>query len=66
MAKDGGKHGISVNAAAPGMWTPVYETYRASMDAAALQAHDSMMAGLIPLGGRLGDPTATWRRFWCS
>jgi 2-hydroxycyclohexanecarboxyl-CoA dehydrogenase len=26
------------------------------MDAPSLAAHDAMMAGLIPLGGRLGDP----------
>jgi NAD(P)-dependent dehydrogenase (short-subunit alcohol dehydrogenase family) len=56
VAKEWGRHGISVNAAAPGMWTPMYEAHRARMDAEALAAHDRMMAGLIPLGGRLGDP----------
>ena len=56
VAKEWGRHGISVNAAAPGMWTPMYEAHRARMDAGALAAHDRMMAGLIPLGGRLGDP----------
>jgi 2-hydroxycyclohexanecarboxyl-CoA dehydrogenase len=56
VAKEWGRHGISVNAAAPGMWTPMYEAHRARMDAPALAAHDAMMAGLIPLGGRLGDP----------
>lgn len=56
VAKEWGKYGISVNAAAPGMWTPMYEAHRARMDAQALAAHDSMMAGLIPLGGKLGDP----------
>lgn len=56
VAKEWGRHGISVNAAAPGMWTPMYEAHRARMDAQALAAHDAMMAGLIPLGGRLGDP----------
>lgn len=56
VAKEWGRHGISVNAAAPGMWTPMYEAHRARMDAQALEAHDRMMAGLIPLGGRLGDP----------
>lgn len=56
VAKEWGRHGISVNAAAPGMWTPMYEAHRARIDAQALAAHDAMMAGLIPLGGRLGDP----------
>ncbi|SFC42183.1 SDR family NAD(P)-dependent oxidoreductase [Massilia yuzhufengensis] len=56
VAKEWGRHGISVNAAAPGMWTPMYEAHRARMDEQALAAHDRMMAGLIPLGGRLGDP----------
>ncbi|MGF6275835.1 NAD(P)-dependent dehydrogenase (short-subunit alcohol dehydrogenase family) [Massilia sp. UYP11] len=56
VAKEWGRHGISVNAAAPGMWTPMYETHRARLDAGALAAHDRMMAGLIPLGGRLGEP----------
>jgi NAD(P)-dependent dehydrogenase (short-subunit alcohol dehydrogenase family) len=56
VAKEWGRHGISVNAAAPGMWTPMYEAHRARMDAQELAAHDRMMAGLIPLGGRLGDP----------
>lgn len=56
VAKEWGRHGISVNAAAPGMWTPMYEAHRARMDAPSLAAHDAMMAGLIPLGGRLGDP----------
>lgn len=56
VAKEWGRYGISVNAAAPGMWTPMYEAHRARMDDAVLAAHDRMMAGLIPLGGRLGDP----------
>lgn len=56
VAKEWGRHGISVNAAAPGMWTPMYDAHRARMDQDALRAHDAMMAGLIPLGGKLGDP----------
>jgi NAD(P)-dependent dehydrogenase (short-subunit alcohol dehydrogenase family) len=55
-AKEWGKHNITVNAVAPGMWTPMYEHFRSRLDAAQLQAHDVMMAGQIPLGGRLGDP----------
>nr|WP_315184659.1 SDR family NAD(P)-dependent oxidoreductase [uncultured Albidiferax sp.] len=55
-AKEWGKYGITVNAVAPAMWTPMYESFRARLDEAQLKAHDDMMAGLIPLGGCLGDP----------
>lgn len=56
VAQEWGPHGISVNAIAPGMWTPMYDTTRAGMTADQLEAHDRMMAMMIPLGGRLGDP----------
>ncbi|CAN7759318.1 SDR family NAD(P)-dependent oxidoreductase [Pseudorhodoferax sp. LjRoot39] len=56
VAKEWARHGITVNALAPGMWTPMYEAHRARMSAEELQAHDTMMARAIPLGGRLGDP----------
>ena len=55
-AKEWGKYRITVNALAPAMWTPMYETFRSRLEAAPLQAHDEMMANLIPLGGKLGDP----------
>ncbi|MBT9475166.1 SDR family NAD(P)-dependent oxidoreductase [Polaromonas sp.] len=55
-AKEWGKYGITVNAVAPAMWTPMYEKFRERLDGVQLKAHDDMMAGLIPLGGRLGDP----------
>jgi NAD(P)-dependent dehydrogenase (short-subunit alcohol dehydrogenase family) len=55
-AKEWGKYGITVNAMAPAMWTPMYEKFRARLDPAQLQAHDAMMAQQVPLGGRLGDP----------
>jgi NAD(P)-dependent dehydrogenase (short-subunit alcohol dehydrogenase family) len=41
---------------APAMWTPMYEKFRARLDAEQLAAHDAFMAQQIPLGGRLGDP----------
>lgn len=55
-AKEWGKYGITVNAVAPAMWTPMYEKFRERLDTAQLKAHDDMMGQLIPLGGRLGDP----------
>ena len=56
VAKEWARHNITVNALAPGMWTPMYEAHRARMTPAELAAHDAMMAKAIPLGGRLGDP----------
>ncbi|CAN5140299.1 SDR family oxidoreductase [soil metagenome] len=56
IAQEWGPHGISVNAIAPGMWTPMYDTTRAGMTPEQLEAHDRGMAMMIPLGGRLGDP----------
>lgn len=56
VAQEWGVHGISVNAIAPGMWTPMYESTRAGMTAEQLELHDRGMASLIPLGGKLGDP----------
>lgn len=56
IAKEWAGYGITVNALAPGMWTPMYEAHRARLDAQQLKAHDEMMARAIPLGGRLGDP----------
>lgn len=58
IAQEWGPYGISVNAIAPGMWTPMYETTRAGMTPEQLEAHDRGMAMMIPLGGRLGDPDA--------
>ncbi|WP_313053537.1 SDR family NAD(P)-dependent oxidoreductase [Pseudomonas lopnurensis] len=55
IAREWGPLGITVNAIAPAIWTPMYEATRASMDAGQLARHDAQMAALIPLGGRLGD-----------
>jgi NAD(P)-dependent dehydrogenase (short-subunit alcohol dehydrogenase family) len=50
------RYGITVNAIAPGMWTPMYEGHRASMSNSELAAHDEQMRYRVPLGGKLGDP----------
>jgi len=55
IAQEWGQYGISANAVAPGMWTPMYDTTRAGMTAEQLEAHDRGMAMMIPLGGRLGN-----------
>ncbi|WP_193073418.1 SDR family NAD(P)-dependent oxidoreductase [Pseudomonas sp. FME51] len=57
VAREWGPHGITVNAIAPAIWTPMYEATRASMSEAQLKQHDAFMASQIPLGGRLGDAT---------
>ncbi|MBA1204276.1 SDR family oxidoreductase [Pseudomonas capeferrum] len=55
LAQEWARYGITVNALAPMIWTPMYDTHRAKMSAAELAAHDQMLSRLIPLGGKLGD-----------
>jgi NAD(P)-dependent dehydrogenase (short-subunit alcohol dehydrogenase family) len=47
--------GITVNAIAPAIWTPMYDRTRAAMSTDQLAAHDAQMAVRMPIGGRLGD-----------
>ena len=51
-----GKHGITCNAIAPAIWTPMYEETRATMDPEALARHDAEQAKKRIIGGKLGDP----------
>jgi len=51
-----GKYGITVNSMVPAVWTPMYDRHRAHYNAEELAAHDAMMAGAVPIGGKLGDP----------
>ncbi len=55
VAREWGPYGITVNAIAPAIWTPMYDATRSSMSDTQLEQHDAFMASLIPLGGRLGD-----------
>lgn len=55
LAKEWGSLGISVNAIAPAIWTPMYDRTRAQMSAEQLAEHDRQMRQAVPLGGRLGD-----------
>jgi NAD(P)-dependent dehydrogenase (short-subunit alcohol dehydrogenase family) len=56
VAREWALHGITVNAIVPAIWTPMYETTRAAMNAEQLAAHDRQLAASIPLGGKLGNP----------
>lgn len=55
IATEWAPYGITVNAVAPAISTPMYEKTRASMSAEQLALHDEDMARRIPIGGRLGD-----------
>lgn len=55
VAQEWARHAVTVNAIAPAIWTPMYDTTRASMSPEQLTAHDAFMATAVPLGGRLGD-----------
>jgi NAD(P)-dependent dehydrogenase (short-subunit alcohol dehydrogenase family) len=55
VAQEWARYGITVNAVAPMIWTPMYDAHRAKMSAEQLNAHDRHLASIIPLGGKLGD-----------
>jgi NAD(P)-dependent dehydrogenase (short-subunit alcohol dehydrogenase family) len=55
VAAEWGRYGITVNAIAPAIWTPMYDKTRSEMSADQLAAHDAQMAQAIPLGGKLGN-----------
>ncbi|MER5199772.1 SDR family NAD(P)-dependent oxidoreductase [Streptomyces sp. NPDC002755] len=57
LAAEWGGYGIRVNAVNPMMWTDGYENYRARMSPDELAAHDAQQVHVIPLGGKLGDPS---------
>ncbi|MGW4234524.1 SDR family NAD(P)-dependent oxidoreductase [Streptomyces sp. NPDC004980] len=57
LAAEWGGYGIRVNAVNPMMWTDGYENYRSRMSTEELAAHDAQQIHIIPLGGKLGDPT---------
>ena len=56
VAQEWAAHRVTVNAVAPGAWTPMYDAYLGRMPeevrARALEA----MRHTVPLGGKLGDP----------
>jgi|KBSSwiStaDraftv2_1062776.scaffolds.fasta_scaffold73398_2 NAD(P)-dependent dehydrogenase (short-subunit alcohol dehydrogenase family) len=56
VAQEWARYNITVNAVAPGIWTPMYEAHRAVMTPEQLAAHDKVMAQAVLIGGKLGDP----------
>jgi NAD(P)-dependent dehydrogenase (short-subunit alcohol dehydrogenase family) len=54
-ALEWGRSNVTVNAIAPAIWTPMYDTTRASMSPEQLAEHDAFMQRAVPLGGKLGD-----------
>jgi NAD(P)-dependent dehydrogenase (short-subunit alcohol dehydrogenase family) len=59
VAHEWGRHGITVNAIAPGIQTPMAEEVgerRGAGTQGAQEMHAAMMAAMIPIGGKLGDP----------
>lgn len=57
VAREWGCHGITVNAVAPAIRSPMYERTRAAMSPEALREHDAMLQQKVPIGGALGDAT---------
>ncbi|VVN69014.1 Dihydroanticapsin 7-dehydrogenase [Pseudomonas fluorescens] len=55
VAQEWAPYGITVNAVAPMIWTPMYDAHRAKMTPEELVAHDRHLASIIPLGGKLGN-----------
>lgn len=55
LASAWGQYGITVNAIAPAIWTPMYEETRGHMNAEELVAHDAEQARKRPIKGKLGD-----------
>lgn len=55
VAAEWGRFGITVNALAPAIATPMYAATRAAMSADQLAAHDAQLAVQMPVDGALGD-----------
>ncbi|HVV08071.1 SDR family NAD(P)-dependent oxidoreductase [Amycolatopsis sp.] len=55
VAQEWGAAGITVNAIAPAISTPMYAKTRASMSAEQLAAHDAQLKAVMPIDGRLGE-----------
>jgi 2-hydroxycyclohexanecarboxyl-CoA dehydrogenase len=56
VAQEWAGHRVTVNAVAPGAWTPMYDAYLARMPEGAREMALQAMRHMVPLGGKLGDP----------
>jgi NAD(P)-dependent dehydrogenase (short-subunit alcohol dehydrogenase family) len=56
VAKEWGRHGVTVNCIAPAIETPMYRKTRSLMAPEALEALDARLASDMPIDGKLGDP----------
>lgn len=56
VAKEWGRHGITVNCIAPAIETPMYLKTRSLMTPEALAALDARIGSDMPIDGKLGDP----------
>ena len=55
VAKEWGKHGITVNMIAPAISTPMYAKTRSLMTAEQLAALDATLRAEMPIDGKLGE-----------
>lgn len=56
VAREWARFNIRVNAIAPGMATPMYDAHTAKMSPEEREAHFRFIEGMIPLGGKFGNP----------
>ena len=66
VAKEWGKHGITVNMVAPAISTPMYAKTRSLMTAEQLAALDATLRPRCRSTASSARSTATWCRCWCS
>jgi NAD(P)-dependent dehydrogenase (short-subunit alcohol dehydrogenase family) len=55
VAKEWGRHNVTVNMIAPAISTPMYAKTRSEMSAEVLAAHDARLLVDMPIDGKLGD-----------
>jgi NAD(P)-dependent dehydrogenase (short-subunit alcohol dehydrogenase family) len=56
VAQAWGKYNITVNCVCPAVWTPMYDEHRARYSPEELREHDDLIARVVHIGGKLGDP----------
>jgi NAD(P)-dependent dehydrogenase (short-subunit alcohol dehydrogenase family) len=56
LAQAWGQYDITVNCICPAVWTPMYDAHRARFTPEELRQHEAAIAGMVHIGGQLGDP----------